>query len=131
MPIFEGRGLYTFDLWLYPSKYKDQLSSCPMDNSPNKQIYTTVRNATGVDQWRHMAVVFRSPGNVTFYLNGDVWPHSSPQTITAGACQPYEFRVFNWAYYQSPLYGSLTCLIYFERKILTQDEIRLLKISCP
>ena len=126
MLILEGYPRNALEFWMEPSKERDQLSLNP--GYPN-HMYTTSRNSTGRDEWRHMAFVFRKIGDVSFYLNGDIWSHTI-KTVSTTILQPDKFCLWKHCEYSKKLSGSLASLIFFD-KALSQAEVKFAMNICP
>jgi len=126
MLLIEGYPNPSFEIWFWPSDQRDQILVAPA--SPNHE-YTTVRNATGNDEWRHIAFVYRAVGDVSFYLNGHAWQHTST-TASSIVKQPTKICLFEHCLYRDQLHGSMACLSMFDRA-LTQEEMVFIMRSCP
>lgn len=126
MLILEGSPNGAVEAFFEPSTQRDQVSINP---AYPDHMYTTVRNATGRDDWRHIAFSFRGIGNVSFYLNGNVWPHTS--TVRKSIItQPTKFCLWEHCNHLEKFYGSLACLAMFE-KALTHEEVGSFMKLCP
>lgn len=123
LDTFPDRAL---DLFFEPSYEQDQISLSP---DYFNHTYVTFQNSDGRNNWRHIAITYQKPGNVSFYLNENIWHHTAIMVSTK-VSQPERFCVFKHCIREKRMWGSLTCLAIFER-VLYREEIRFLKETCP
>lgn len=126
MMIWDSTPQSGLELFFEPSTNRDQLSLNPV--YPH-HMYTTVRNATWRDEWRHIAVTYQSVGNVRFYLNAEIWSHTTAIT-SPDILQPDILCAFKHCTHSKHFFGSFACMSLFDR-VLEQPEISFMKNACP
>lgn len=123
--LLEGSPNGAVDIWFYPSKQRDQIHVALKP----KHRYITIRNTTGIDQWRHIAFVYRAVEDATFYLNGSIWQHTV--TKVSFVKKTEKFCLFRHCTNDlKTFYGSMACLAMFD-KALAQKEVEFVMKACP